>query len=107
MFSFLRQLLAFAAERPIAQSCPSVGLTHGLGWVGSTIAKVLKYLKELCFHSFKARLDNIWLHQAVKFDFTADPTGTENRSLSVVLGWVELGPNFSTCSGLGRVGSVS
>jgi len=25
----------------------------------------------------------------------------------VVLGWVALGPNFSTCSGLGWVGSVS
>jgi len=23
------------------QSCPWVGLTHGLGWVGSTTAKVL------------------------------------------------------------------
>ena len=28
-------------------------------------------------------------------------------NLLVVLGWVELGPNFSTCSGLGWVGSVS
>ena len=25
------------------QSCPWVGLTHGFGWVGSTIAKVLKF----------------------------------------------------------------
>ena len=35
----------------------------------------------------------IWFHQAVKFDFTADLTGTGNRPLLVVLGW------------LGRVGS--
>jgi len=88
-------LLAFAAECRAAQSCPWVALTHGLGFVGSTIAKVLKYLKGLCFHSFTARLDKIWLYQAVKFDLTADPTGTGNRSLLVVLGWVGLGPNFS------------
>ena len=49
------------------------------------------------------RLDKIWFHLAVKFDFTADLTGTGNRSLLVVLGWVGLGPNFSTCSGLGWV----
>ena len=35
-----------------------------LRWVGSTIAKLLK----LCYvNAFKARLDKIWLHQAVKF----------------------------------------
>ena len=50
-----------------------------------------------------SRLDKIWFHQAVKFDFTADLTGTGNRSLLVLLGWVVLGPNFSTCSGLGWV----
>ena len=48
-----------------------------LGWVGSTIAKVQKTLKD-CFNAFKARLDKIWLHQAVKFDFMADLTGTGN-----------------------------
>ena len=47
----------------------------GVGWVGSTVAKVLK------INAFKARLDEIWLHQAVKFDFTADLTGTRNRLL--------------------------
>jgi len=30
---------------------------------------------------FKARLDKFWLHQAVKFDLTADLTGTGNRSV--------------------------
>ena len=30
------------------------------------------------FNAFKARLDKIWLHQTVKFDFTADLTGTSN-----------------------------
>ena len=49
------------------------------GWVGSTIAKVLKFRKD-CVNAFKARLDKIWLHQAVK---------------------------FVSCVGLGRVGSVS
>jgi len=48
-----------------------------VGWVGSTIAKVLKFRKD-CVNAFKARLDKIWLHQAVK---------------------------FVSCIGLGRVGS--
>ena len=48
-----------------------------MGWVGSTIAKVLKIRKDY-FDAFKARLGKIWLHQAVKFDFMADLTGTGN-----------------------------
>ena len=35
-------------------------------------------------NAFKARLDKFWLHQAVKYDFTADLTGTENRSEAVL-----------------------
>jgi len=35
-------------------------------------------------NEFKARLDKIWLHQAVKFDFVADLTGTGNRSEGVI-----------------------
>jgi len=31
-------------------------------------------------NAFKARLDKFWSHQAVKCDFTADLTGTRNRS---------------------------
>jgi len=54
-----------------AQSCPRVGLTHGLGrdfsvfggLVGSTIAKVLNILKDYV-NAYKERLDKIWLHQA-------------------------------------------
>ena len=30
-------------------------------------------------NAFKAQLDKFWLHQAVKYDFTADLTGTGNR----------------------------
>jgi len=33
---------------------------------------------------FKARLDKFWLQQLVKFDFTADLTGTGNRSGVVI-----------------------
>jgi len=33
----------------------------------------------------KARLDKFWSHQVVKFDFTADLTGTENRSGVVII----------------------
>ena len=32
----------------------------------------------------KARLDKFWQHQSVKFDFTADLTGTGNRSEEVI-----------------------
>jgi len=31
-------------------------------------------------NAFKALLDKVWLQQLVKFDFTADLTGTRNRS---------------------------
>jgi len=33
---------------------------------------------------FKARLEKFWQHQSVKFDFTADLTGTGNRSEEVM-----------------------
>ena len=35
-------------------------------------------------NTFKARLDKFWLHQLVKFHFTADLTGTGNRSGVVI-----------------------
>jgi len=35
-------------------------------------------------NAFKARLDKFWQHQLVKFDFTADLTGTGNRSEEVI-----------------------
>jgi len=31
-------------------------------------------------NAFKARLDNFWHHQLLKFDFTADLTGTKVNS---------------------------
>ena len=39
-----------------------------LGWAGSTIAKVLKLRTDYA-NTFKARLEKIWLHRAVKLDF--------------------------------------
>jgi len=45
-----------------------------MGWVGSTVAKVLQISKD-----YVNAFDKIWLHQAVKFDFSADLTGTGNR----------------------------
>jgi len=35
-------------------------------------------------NALKARLDRFWQHQLVKFDFTADLTGTGNRSEEVI-----------------------
>jgi len=49
----------------------------GLGWVHYSKKKLTKKLKGL-FNAFKARLDKIWLHQAVKFDFAADLRDTGN-----------------------------
>jgi len=34
-------------------------------------------------NAFKAHLDKFWMHQAVKYDFTAVLTGTGNRSEEV------------------------
>jgi len=40
---------------------------------------------EACaINAFKAHLDKFWQHQIVKFDFTADLTGTGNRSEEVI-----------------------
>ena len=33
----------------------------------------------------EARFDKFWQHQLVKFDFTADLTGTGNRSEEVII----------------------
>jgi len=54
----------------------------GLDWVGSTLAKVLKIWKDYV-NALNALLDRFLLHQAVKFDFTADVTGIGNRSKEV------------------------
>jgi len=35
-------------------------------------------------NAFKARLDKFWSHQAIKYDLTADLTGTGNRSEEVL-----------------------
>ena len=45
----------------------------GLGWV-----EIFQFLVDYV-NAFKARLDKIWLLHAVKFDYTADLTGTGNR----------------------------
>ena len=33
---------------------------------------------------FKARLDRFWMNQVVKYDFTADLSGTGDRSVNVI-----------------------
>ena len=35
-------------------------------------------------NQFKARLDKLWMHQDVKFDFTAELTGIGYRSVRVM-----------------------
>jgi len=39
----------------------------------------------LLFNTYKARLDKFWSHQVVKYDFTANLTGTGNRSALVIM----------------------
>ena len=51
-----------------------------MGWVH--YSKSTKIGKDYVT-AFKARLDKIWLHEAVKSDFTADLTGNGNRSEGV------------------------
>ena len=43
-------------------------------------------MKAACAYLFSdiARLDKFWKHQSVMFDFTADLTGTGNRSEEVI-----------------------
>jgi len=63
------------AELSMVWVDPSVGSRFfSFQWVGCTrpISKVLIFLKY--GNALKARLDKIWLHQAVKFDFMADLT---------------------------------
>jgi len=55
-----------------------------MGWIGWVhYSKSTENLKGTV-NAFKARLDKMWLDQAVKFDFTADLTGTGNRSEAVI-----------------------
>jgi len=35
-------------------------------------------------NAFKAQLHKFWSHQAVEYDFTADLTGTGNRSIEIL-----------------------
>jgi len=50
----------------------------------STVVLRVRCHNNLVVNAFKARLDKFWKHQSVKFDFTADLTGTGNRSEEVI-----------------------
>ena len=88
-------------------------VVHGLGWVeifqflvgwaGSSTDKVLKIWQDYV-NAFKARLDTIWFHQAVKFDFTADLIGTGNRQvLCIKIRHYQTASSIVSCIGLGWV----
>ena len=62
----------------------SVFSLHELLISGTACLISLLTLALLEVNAFKTRLDSIWQHQAVKFDFTADLTSTGNRSEEVV-----------------------
>jgi len=47
-------------------------------------------------NTFKARLDKFWSHKVVKYDFTADLTGTGNRSgLVIIIDFPNLGLTYN------------
>ena len=46
-----------------------------VGWVGSTMAKVLKVWKDYV-NAFKARLHKIWLHQQLNLILEVGPLNT-------------------------------
>jgi len=54
----------------------------GLGWV--YYGKSNKIFGKDHVNALKARFGKIWLHHAVKFDFTVDLTGTGNRSEGLI-----------------------
>jgi len=68
-----------------------------LGWVGYTTAKVPRIRKDYV-SAFKAWLDKIWLHQAVKLLVRSGWI----RIFPLVVRWVGLG---QSADGLGWIGS--
>jgi len=57
------------------------------GWVGSTIAKVVKFWKAYV-NALKARLDKIWLHRAVKYVSCIGLGRVVSQILPLVVSWV-------------------
>jgi len=78
--------IVLAALRPMLQLTHTH--THPFNGHLSGTTRISQYQKgktNLDFtEAFKARLDKFWKHQSVKFDFTADLTGTGNRSEEVI-----------------------
>jgi len=53
--------------------------------ISGTACKLPKSVVDACtVNAFRARLFRFWQHQAVKFDFTADLTGTGNLPEEVI-----------------------
>ena len=67
--------------QPLPQPCASnsIAISSAL----NELLLELMYVVDACtVNAFKARLDKFWKHQSVKFDFTADLTGTETDQKS-------------------------
>ena len=60
------------------------------GWVGSTIEKILQ-LRNGYVNAFKAQLDKIWLHQAVKFISCIGLGRAGSKLFPLLVGWVGSG----------------
>jgi len=77
-----------SAYRVCAQAamtlCTAVKIVHVLTICISWTVMSMSIVDACTVNAFKARLDKFWQHQLVKFDFTADLTGTGNRSEEVI-----------------------
>jgi len=64
--------------RPTAPCQPQVYLQIAASFPANSV------IDACTVNAFKARLDKFWRHQLVKFDLTADLTGTRNRSEELI-----------------------
>jgi len=82
------------------------GLGWPMGWVGLDWVHYSKSINKIWDDYVAAQLDKIWLHQAVKFHFTADLTkyrkSTRRSNKVIMLANVS---SIVSCVGLGQVGS--
>ena len=73
--------------KPQPQPCASnsIAFKRAISSALNELLLELMYVVDACtVNAFRARLDKFWKHQSVKFDFTADLTGTGNRSEEVI-----------------------
>jgi len=85
IFSFTITEITQLALRQVLLIFISCIYTYASIAVLATLSMLPNSVVDTCtVNVFKTRLDKFWQHQAVKFHFTGDLTGTENRSEEVI-----------------------